>query len=172
MVFCVDVTWWYMHILPCNVHITEASLHTLKPDKKPYKDKNATTAYSLTVISIHNKKSVPVNQWFPHTTHNCVSATAEPITTATDRTPTLQRSLSTIHEHASATQSVPHQSNTRTSYKTFISNATHVTYSDKLFAIRTPPPSNTNNDRAQGRWPPPKIPPYLLIHSLYFIYKF
>ena len=99
------------------------------------------TAYSLTVISIYNKKSVPVNQWFPHTTHNCVSATTESITTATYRTPTLQRSPGTIHERASATRNVQHQSNTRTSYKTFISNATHVMHSDQLFAIRTSPPA-------------------------------
>ena len=51
-----------MHIPPHNVHTTEASLQTLKPDKKPYKDKSAMTPYSLTVISIYNKKSVPVNQ--------------------------------------------------------------------------------------------------------------
>jgi len=84
-----------------------------------------------------------------HATHYCVSATAEPITTATDRTPTLQRSPDTIHERASATRSVQHQSNTRTSYKTFISNATHKYRSlhpDRVLNT----PLNTNNDRAQG----------------------
>jgi len=104
-------------------HNRRQSAHT-KAWQKPYKDKSAMTAYCLIVISIYNKKSVPVNQWFPHTTHNCVSATAEPINTVTDRTPTLQRTPSIIHVSASATRSVQHQSNTRTSYKTFISNAT------------------------------------------------
>jgi len=100
------------------------------------------------VISINNKKSVPVNQWFPHTTHNCVSATAEPITTVTDRTPTLQRSSSTIHVRASATRSVQHQSNTRTSYKTCISNA-HTCDAFRP-AIRNPHLPNTNNAEPKG----------------------
>jgi len=50
------------------------------------------------------------------------------VTTATDRTPILQRSLDTIHERASATQSDQHQSNTSTNNETSIlqiSNATH-----------------------------------------------
>jgi len=80
------------------------------------------------------------------------------VTIATDRTPILHWSPVTIHERASATRSLQHQSNPRTNNKTSIlqiSNATHVTRSGLLIRHPEPPPSTPTTTEPKGDNPRP-----------------